>query len=129
MINISMAWHQAEDLIKCLIVFINLFQSFGWEELKEKNERQVLDTIKIKVKKFCEELDIGDSECQFNIEDIIVRIGHPGNEILTHANEVPYDMVVIGTRGLGMFAEVIMGSTARKVVRRCNKPVLTIRLP
>ena len=100
-----------------------------WEELKEKNEQQVLDTIKIRVEKFCEEFDLNDSECQFNIEDIIVRIGHPANEILAHANEVPYDMVVLGTRGLGMFAEVMMGSTARQVVRRCNKPVLTIRMP
>lgn len=74
-------------------------------------------------------MDLKDSECQLNIEDIIVKIGHPANEILTHANKAPYDMVILGTRGLGMFAEAMMGSTARQVVRRCNTPVLTIRLP
>jgi len=38
-------------------------------------------------------------------------------------------MIVMGTHGYGMFADALIGSTARRVVRRCKKPVMVIRLP
>ena len=38
-----------------------------------------------------------------------------------------YDLVVMGSRGLGMLANVMMGSTSRRVLRRCRKPVLVVR--
>jgi len=40
-----------------------------------------------------------------------------------------YDLVVMGAHGQSALADAVMGSTSRRVVRRCKKPVLVIRLP
>ncbi len=39
------------------------------------------------------------------------------------------DMIVMGSHGHGMLADVTMGSTSRRVLRRCSRPVLVVRLP
>jgi len=39
------------------------------------------------------------------------------------------DLVVMGARGLGVLADKLIGSTSKRVLRRCEKPVLIIRLP
>ena len=40
-----------------------------------------------------------------------------------------FDLVVIGTHGHSAFVDAMMGGTARRVLRRCKKPVLTVRVP
>jgi nucleotide-binding universal stress UspA family protein len=35
----------------------------------------------------------------------------------------------MGTHGHGTLADAMMGSTARRVLRRSKKPVLVVRLP
>ena len=100
-----------------------------WKELRIKNEQKVIETIKARLEKFCDEVASKIPKCRVFTDEIIVKIGHPSNEILKIANNTPYDMVIMGTHGLGMLEEVVMGATARRVVRRCKKPVLTIRLP
>jgi nucleotide-binding universal stress UspA family protein len=100
-----------------------------WEELKKKNEEQVLDTIKKRLEKFCENVTEEFSECPFITKDIIVTIGHPVEEILFQVENKDFDMVVMGSHGYGMLADVMMGGTARRVLRQCKIPVLVIRLP
>jgi nucleotide-binding universal stress UspA family protein len=100
-----------------------------WKDLKILNEHKVIEAIKVRLEKFCDELDSKTLKCRLFTDEMIVKIGHPANEILNEANNAPYDMVIMGTHGMGILEEVVMGSTARRVVRRCNKPVLTIRLP
>ena len=54
---------------------------------------------------------------------------NPVDEILQEVENNEYDMVVMGAHGHGALADAIMGSVSRRVVRRCKKPVLVIRLP
>jgi nucleotide-binding universal stress UspA family protein len=35
----------------------------------------------------------------------------------------------MGSRGKGGLADVTLGSTSRRVMRRCTKPVLVVRMP
>jgi nucleotide-binding universal stress UspA family protein len=35
----------------------------------------------------------------------------------------------MGTQGHGFLEDVLLGSTARRVIRRSKKPVLVVRLP
>ena len=65
----------------------------------------------------------------FTIDDIVVKTGIPEEHILREAEEGDFDVVVMGTHGHGAFADAMMGSTARRVLRRSQKPVLVIRLP
>lgn len=100
-----------------------------WNELRKDNEQKVIHMIKTRLEKFCEDVAEKMPQCQFFVDQVLVKIGHPANEILIQANNAPYDMVIMGTHGMGTFMEAVMGSTARQVVRRCHKPVLTVRLP
>ncbi len=65
----------------------------------------------------------------FVTDDIIVVRGNPVEEILKYCEEKNCDLIVMGTHGHGTLADVMMGSTARRVLRRSTKPVLVVRLP
>ncbi len=58
-----------------------------------------------------------------------VAEGVPYIEIVRQANELKADLVVIGTHGRTGVAHLLMGSVAERVVRTCDVPVMTIRLP
>ena len=55
--------------------------------------------------------------------------GNPVEVILNVAKEKNCDLIVMGTHGMGTLADVVMGSTARRVIRRSPTPVLVVRLP
>ncbi len=62
-------------------------------------------------------------------DEVIVKTGNPVEIILETADENNCDLIVMGTHGQGSLADTMMGSTARRVVRRSQKPVLVVRLP
>jgi nucleotide-binding universal stress UspA family protein len=108
---------------------INVIGKQKWEELRKANEQKVLDTIKERLEKFCEDVSRELPACPFITDNIIVKIGNPVEEILEEVEASGCDMVVMGTRGHGILANAMMGSTSRRVLRRCKKPVLVVRLP
>ncbi len=55
--------------------------------------------------------------------------GAPHAEILRIAEQIPADLIVMGTHGRSGFAHLLLGSVAEKVVRSSTIPVLTTRLP
>ncbi|WP_436924770.1 universal stress protein [Halosimplex amylolyticum] len=56
-----------------------------------------------------------------------VRNGRPGAEITQYVTEVDADVVALGTRGRHGDHGFVLGSVAEAVVRRCDRPVLTVR--
>ncbi len=57
---------------------------------------------------------------------LMVAHGDPANEILTAAEKIDADMVIIATHGRTGWRRFIFGSVAEKVVRCAVCPVLTI---
>jgi nucleotide-binding universal stress UspA family protein len=100
-----------------------------WEELQQNKLQQTIDRIKERLARFCEEVTQELPDCPFVTEDIKVKTGNPEEQILLEGNRGGYDLIVMGTHGHGTFAEAMMGSTARRVLRRSEKPVLVVRLP
>ncbi|WP_144641324.1 universal stress protein [Bordetella genomosp. 13] len=56
-----------------------------------------------------------------------VRAGHTGEAIAEYAKEEHCDYIVMGTRGLGEVAGMLMGSVARKVVHLASMPVMLVK--
>ncbi|PMC38111.1 universal stress protein [Bacillus sp. UMB0899] len=56
----------------------------------------------------------------------IIR-GEPGPMIVKVANEHQYDLVVIGSRGLNLMQEMVLGSVSHKVAKRVKCPVLIVK--
>jgi nucleotide-binding universal stress UspA family protein len=100
-----------------------------WQELQDRNVHDVLDTIRTRLERFCQDADKELQECPYLVDDVIIKQGEPVEIILSQAEEIGCDLVVMGTRGHGLLADAMMGSTATRVVRRSQRPVLIVRLP
>jgi len=55
--------------------------------------------------------------------------GSPPEVILSKADELDCDVIVLGTHGKGIIANTFLGSTSKRVLRRTRKPVFIIPLP
>jgi len=62
-------------------------------------------------------------------DEVVIRRGNPVDQIIEVAEQRNPDLIVMGTHGHGIIADAMMGSTARRVIRRSKIPVLVIRLP
>lgn len=58
--------------------------------------------------------------------EIVVRVGHPGNQILDLAEETGADLIIVASHRPGL-QDYFIGSTAGRVVRHANCSVLVTR--
>lgn len=56
-----------------------------------------------------------------------LRAGNPGNIIIKEVEKENYDLVVIGSRGLGGFSRAMMGSVSNKVLNHVDANVLVVK--
>lgn len=99
-----------------------------WKKLQEEKQADFISTIKGRLSNFCDEISNEVDACTFQVDKIIVKEGIAADEILHQADLNDADLIVMGTRGFGMFKEALMGGTARRVVRRSTIPVMVVRL-
>ena len=61
------------------------------------------------------------------IQNTLVRMGIPHQEIADAARELEADLIIIATNGYTGLAHVLLGSTTERVVRHAPCPVLVVR--
>ncbi len=59
--------------------------------------------------------------------DTIVRGGAPADQIIRAADELEADLIVVGGRGKGAVAAIVLGSVAYQVLHHAPCPVLVTR--
>lgn len=57
---------------------------------------------------------------------VLMRDGRPASVIIEAADEFEADIVVVGRRGRGGVAELLLGSVSHEVALHCRRPVLLI---
>lgn len=55
------------------------------------------------------------------------RRGSPADEIITEAEEGGYDLLIMGSRGLGTFSRSILGAVSNKVLNHTKVNVLLVK--
>lgn len=90
----------------------------GAEDEKRAEYIESGERIVDEVAQLAEEADL---EC---ITDVVTGIAY--KEIVNYVDEHEIDLVVIGSRGLGTVEEVLLGSTADKVIRLVDQPVVVV---
>ncbi|TFW05519.1 universal stress protein [Oxalobacteraceae bacterium OM1] len=55
------------------------------------------------------------------------RVGTPADEIIRQSQDRHCDAIVMGTRGLGAIASVMLGSVSARVVHGANAPVTLVK--
>jgi nucleotide-binding universal stress UspA family protein len=53
--------------------------------------------------------------------------GYPADEIIATAGDFDTDLVVVGARGLGGMARLLLGSVSERVLRHARCPVLIVK--
>lgn len=91
-----------------------VLHSQGTEELEQVRRRRlepVVELLKSKLVNY----------------EIKILHGEPGPMIVEYTNKEKFDLLVIGSRGLNSFQEMVLGSVSHKVVKRANCPVLIVK--
>ena len=109
-----------------------------WEEIKTRHYQEAREALIGKKRDnvaihevlhtFSENVKAAGDDQSFATDEIIVERGNPVDQILKVANDRHCDLIVVGSHGHGALTEALIGSTAKKVVRRSVKPVLVVRL-
>lgn len=58
---------------------------------------------------------------------MVIKFGEEGREIVSFAQKNNFDIIVMGSRGMGKWKEVFLGSTSNYVVHKSKIPVLIIK--
>ncbi len=72
------------------------------------------------------ETKITQQHPDLKIEAILME-GRPSGTITDFAEENDVDLIVMGSRGIGGYTGWILGSTSRRVVDSCTKPILIVK--
>lgn len=59
----------------------------------------------------------------------LLRDGSPVSVVLEVADEVDADVVVVGSRGLGGYPELLLGSTSTQIAQHSARPVVIVPTP
>lgn len=87
-------------------------------QLYEKNMNEYTEHI---VKEI--ESQISD----INNAKVTMLQGPPAKTIVEYADDIDCDLIVIGSRGLGGFKELVLGSVSHNVVQHAEVPVLVVK--
>ncbi len=86
------------------------------EKLREVYQ-SVLDDAMIRVKE----------EHPGLLVEVVLKEGRPSATITDFAENEGVDLIVMGSKGIGRYTGWILGSTSRRVVESCTKPVIIVK--
>lgn len=99
------------------------------QEIVEEKISETKALIKERLRTLRDKELAGHPEYGDKVISIEVCEGFPAENILSKAQELNCDEIIMGTHSKGIIANTFLGSTAKRVLRRTRKPVLIIPLP
>ncbi|WP_394788095.1 universal stress protein [Rhodoferax sp.] len=59
--------------------------------------------------------------------DMVERTGHVAQEIVEFAHKGKFDLIVLGSKGRGAIADLLIGSVAQRVLAAAKQPVVLVK--
>ena len=116
----------------------NMINTDTWEEIKNRHYSEARDqligkrrdraALKEVLEALSEEVKANGEDQNFDTDEVLIKRGTPAEIIVETAKELSCDLIVMGTHGHSAITDVLIGSTAKRVVRQSTIPVLVIRL-
>jgi nucleotide-binding universal stress UspA family protein len=100
-----------------------------YAEQKKLVEDSYKEMITRRLNDFCQKELHGNAALLKSVVSIEVVEGDPAAQILQKAEELPADVVIMGSHGKGLLAQAFLGSVAAKVLNRIKIPVYIIPIP
>ncbi len=88
-----------------------------YQERMREVYQSVLDDARIQIEKEHPDLMV----------EAVLKEGRPSATITDFAENEGVDLIVMGSRGIGGYTGWILGSTSRRVVDSCTKPVIIVK--
>jgi len=99
------------------------------QKVDAEQKKLAKDKIQKRLKAFCQQELQGNAALLKRVVSIEIAEGDPAAQILQKAEELPADVVIMGSHGKGFLAHAFLGSVAEKVLQRVRIPVFIIPLP
>lgn len=64
---------------------------------------------------------------KYKVAVAILKEGYPAEEIIKYSSDLGADLIIMGSRGLGTFNKVLLGSVSKQVLTHSNCSVLISR--
>ena len=96
------------------------------EEVEHAGLKKVLEQMKQRLEKFCQDEAALCAEGSPKVSDVLVTTGHPAEEILHQAEKHHADLIVMGSFGKHILGRHVLGSTARYITQSSPVPVLIV---
>lgn len=87
---------------------------------------QLLENFRKESAKVLDKYEEAAEKQGLKVETAVME-GDPASNILGYAEKGGFDMIVMGSRGLGKFRGMVLGSTSRKVLQSAKCPVLIVK--
>lgn len=130
----NMAAEHALSLAKCMDATVLLFHVIPalppyankFSDRLGGAYQQIHDELQVTGEDIMEKAKSDFGNYGVNVEIKIIW-GNPAMEICREAKEGGFDLIVMGSRGLGEIKGYLMGSVSNRVVRHASCPVLVVR--
>ncbi len=114
-----------EDIFSSVSLQVH-FSEREWKDLKQRFDNEAKGMMQKRLEAFCEEVKNETPQCTYVADEILVRRGNAVEKIIDTAEKQDCDIIVMGTHGTGGLRDSLMGSTARRVLRRSKIPVFVV---
>lgn len=91
----------------------------------EKSEADTLEEM-AKCHEYIKAAIDDDTEAPIKVQEHVLSMSHPGEAIVAKAEEIGVNYIVMGTRGRGRVAQMVLGSVSNFVIQNAGRPVLVV---
>jgi nucleotide-binding universal stress UspA family protein len=122
------AVHAVEPLNPSARSMVNMYLGKeATDEHRKQVQAQLVEDTRKQLQLFCDEDQCVGPDGQNRVAEIRIIEGRPAQVIFAEVERVGADLIVMGSHGHTAVGEILLGSTAHKVVQHAPVPVLLVR--